>query len=213
MSLSLHDLKPVPFAFTIRTETITIVVPDTTSVEQWYKQALQLNPSTPFPYWAKVWPSAIALATFLVQNSVWVKNQHVLETGSGSGLPSFIAARWAASVCITDAVPEALEFLQLTKRHFPQKQITTGLLDWHTADTYPPADVLLLSDVNYDPRHFHAVRKLIDHYYNNGAAVILSSPHRLMAKPFIEELLAWSIHQEVFTIDATEISVFVLQKN
>lgn len=212
MSFCFKDLNPVRSSFNTGEESIFLLVPDAASLQQQYKQALQQDPSTPFPYWAKIWPAARALATFIAQNPAFVTNQNVVEMGCGLGLPSFTAARWAASVYATDVAPETQLFLQHTVQQQQWTHVSFGLLDWHTTIEYPTAGVLLLSDVNYDPHQFPAVRKLITHYINTGSTVILSSPHRLMAKPFIEELLPLCMHQENFTIETVEISIFVLKK-
>ena len=40
------------------------------------------------PYWAELWPSAIALSRFLFKNSSLIKDKNIIELGCGLGLTS-----------------------------------------------------------------------------------------------------------------------------
>jgi len=187
-----------------------ILVPDASLVEQQYQKAcLQPHPP-PFPYWAKIWPSARALSDFINSHSSYIEGKHVTEMGCGLGLPSLTATRWATSVYATDFLPEPLEFVKQSSSHQHLAHLTCGLFNWETATEYPPTDVLLLSDVNYDPGQFPALLSLIEQYLQAHTTIILATPQRLLAKPFVDQLLPRCIQQEEYVIDLVLISVFVL---
>src|SRR5204863_1521263 len=59
------------------------------------------------PYWAELWPSAVALAQEVARLDV--DGLGVLELGCGLGLPSVVAALAGAHVLATDWSPDAVE--------------------------------------------------------------------------------------------------------
>jgi predicted nicotinamide N-methyase len=60
------------------------------------------------PYWAELWPAALALAAALPDLS----ELRVCEVGCGLGVPSLVAAQRGAEVTATDWAPEAIELLR-----------------------------------------------------------------------------------------------------
>ena len=59
----------------------SLYLPDTLLVKKTYEQLSAIDEDTPFPFWAKIWPSSIALLHFLTENSGWIKEKRVLELG------------------------------------------------------------------------------------------------------------------------------------
>ncbi|MBC7650514.1 MAG: hypothetical protein H7101_02050, partial [Deinococcales bacterium] len=43
----------------------SLFVPNQQAIQQAYQQRYLLDAATPFPYWAKVWPSAVGLSYFI----------------------------------------------------------------------------------------------------------------------------------------------------
>ena len=78
------------------------------------------------------------------------------------------------------------------------------------------AEVLILSDVNYDPAQFDVLIHLIDKFIHQGCTIILSTPQRIMASPFIQKLEAYIIERYETLVDENdipkEISILVLSK-
>jgi predicted nicotinamide N-methyase len=76
--------------------------------------------------------------------------------------------------------------------------------------------VIILSDVNYDPTQFETLTKLIEKFIHQGSTVILSTPQRIMASPFVLALSEFIIADYVELVDENgvtkEISILVLSK-
>ena len=62
-----------------------IYIPLYEQVKEVYVSMLNLDPNTPFPFWAKLWPSSIALLDVLEAHPHLIQNKHVLELGAGIG--------------------------------------------------------------------------------------------------------------------------------
>lgn len=192
---------------------IELFVPDPKQVQLNYETK---KPKIDFPYWAQIWPAAIALAEFIIQNTHYVKGKKVLELAAGLGLPSIAAARFADIVYASDNQSEAVELMLRSIAYNGWKHVNAGVLDWKKLPANLEADTLLLSDVNYNPDDFDDLHTRIQQFLNNGATVLLSTPQRLMAKSFIAPLLPDCIFQEEKVVKMPEetvlATVFVLKK-
>jgi predicted nicotinamide N-methyase len=191
---------------------LSYYVPDLSLVQVSFNKCVHTN--KPVPYWAKVWPAAFGLCSFLVQQPYYIYGKNVLELAGGLGLPSLVAAEYAKHICFSDYNPEAVDIVKKSVDLNGFTNIDCEVLDWrHLPSTLKP-DVLLLSDVNYDPSDFDVLYDVIKSFLKNGSIVILSTPQRLMAKPFIGALNSWCRKQEevsvVYGQQEIKISVFVL---
>jgi predicted nicotinamide N-methyase len=166
------------------------------------------------PYWAKVWPAAIGLCYFLENNLGYVQNKKVLELAAGLGLPSIYAASFAQQVIASDIEPNAIPFIRESALHNKLLNLDVAIIDWNQAKNIEMPDVVLLSDVNYNPSSFIALLATIHRFLNVGCTIILSTPQRLMAKEFVTKLLPFCIQQEEIIVESSiAISVFLLNIN
>jgi len=175
---------------------LSVYVPDPAAIRDLYKQN-----NIDSPYWSQVWPAALGLCQFLEQNTGYIENKTVLELAAGLGLPSLLAAHYSRSVHCSDYFPEAVALQQHSIEHNQFSNMSCSVLDWNNIPDTVKAEVLLLSDVNYDPWTFDKVYETIHRFLNEGTLIILSTPQRLMAKPFIERLLPFCIRQEEVIIN------------
>lgn len=198
----------------VRDIAIKLFVPKEASVKRIYKEQKAANGITPFPYWAKVWPSALALSAFIQQHASYVMGKKVLELAAGLGLPSLLAASYARTVWCSDYLPEALEVIDHSIGLNHATNISTHLLDWHHLPDDLSPEVLLLSDINYDPEEFEVLYEVLTGFLQLGTVILLSTPQRLMAKVFIERLLPWCVQQEEMPVavdgETKLVSVLVL---
>lgn len=195
---------------------LSIYAPDYEQVKETYELLLKENPDEPFPYWAKLWPSSIAMYQFLQANTSWVKQKKVLEIGAGLGLPSLAIASIVKSIEVTDYAPEAVELLEKNIQHLQLSNIKAKQLDWNQFSGTIDTAVLLLSDVNYNPDEFDGLMCLIKKCIDSGTVVLLATPHRIMASPFVNALqqLVRQSHIELVNENgkSVEISILVLSK-
>jgi len=193
-----------------------IYIPAYEAVKAIYADLLEPDPATPFPYWAKVWPSAIALLDVLKANPHLIQNKHVLELGAGIGLPSLMMADITNSIQISDYNLDAVELLRKNIEHLELENAEALKLDWNTLPEAIHPEVLILSDVNYDPTQFETLTKLIEKFLHQGCTIILSTPQRIMASPFVLALSIFIIADYVELVDENgvtkEISILVLSK-
>lgn len=194
--------------------TIDLFVPNEQEVQDSYFQQKQAQ--VPFPHWAKLWPAALALGDFIHQHPAVVQDKDVLELAAGLGLPAFVAARYAKVVCCSDYMEEAVATMAKSAQHLQLPHVTCQALDWDHLPDDLTTDVLLLSDINYDPDQFARLYQVLLRFLQQGTVILLSTPQRLMAKPFIEKLLPFCRQQYEMTIDhlrqQTPVSLLLLQE-
>jgi predicted nicotinamide N-methyase len=194
--------------------TIDLFVPNAPEVQAHYFQQKQAHSNVPFPHWTKLWPAALAMADFIHQHPERVRDKNVLELAAGLGLPSLVAARYATTVCCSDYLEEAVATMTASVQHLQMANVTGRVLDWNHLPGGLTADVLLLSDINYDPGQFDQLYQVLQRFLQQGTEVLLTTPQRLMAKPFIERLLPFCRQQYEMDIyheqQHTAVSLLVL---
>ncbi len=199
----------------ISTEKV-IYIPDYEQVNDIYASLLKLDPTTRFPFWTKLWPSSIALLDVLKAHPHLIQNKHVLEIGAGIGLPSLMMAPITKSIQISDHDIEAVALLKKNIEYLQLQNAEALQLDWNNVPKNMNPDVVILSDVNYDPTQFDPLVALIDKFIKQGCTIILSTPQRIMASPFVQRLEAYIIERHEAMVDENgipkEISILVLSK-
>jgi len=190
---------------------LVVFVPDPEEVRRRYENVSESVDAFPFPFWSRIWPSAVALSLFIDQYPEYVKDKMVVEVGSGLSLPSFIASRYAHFVLATDFAEDAVEITKLNLEKLGIKNVKAEQLDWNKWPDDFIADTVLMSDVSYAPSEFEQLHKIIDRLLSGGSTIILSTPDRLMSKSFIDFVMPYIALRETMTIDETEILVIVLK--
>lgn len=165
-----------------------LYIPAPDLVKATYESLLARDPATPFPFWAQRWPSSKAMASFLTTETNWIEGKQVLEIGAGIGLPSFIIANLTKGMIISDHARDAVELLEKNIAHLKLQHVKAMCLDWNNFPDDIKADTLLLSDINYEPGQFGPLLALVQRFLAEGTIIILSTPQRLTANPFVTEL-------------------------
>jgi predicted nicotinamide N-methyase len=193
----------------LQQEEITIYLPETRAVQACLQE--QQN-----PYWARLWPAAVGMSNYLLQHPHWVRVPLVLELAAGVGLPSLIAARFAKQVICTDIEPNAIPVMQANVQLHQCTNVTCAEANWLQLPNNWQPQTILLSDVNYEPAAFTGLLQVLQQWLAAGTCMVLATPQRLMAKPFIEALLPFAIEQteeEVVLDEQTHfISILVLKQ-
>jgi predicted nicotinamide N-methyase len=194
----------------------SLYLPNEFLVKSTYDQLNKVAPNTPFPFWAKIWPSSIALSNFLHEHTHWVKDKTVLELGAGIGLPSFQIAKMVKAVIISDHNSDAVELIEKNIALLDLKNAKAVLLDWNKFQNDIKAEVILLSDVNYAPVEFDSLLQIIENYLSKGSTIIIATPQRIMGIPFIEKLQPYfkreTIYTETENMKEVAICIYVLYK-
>lgn len=198
-------------------ERVQLCVPDEKIVEEKYRRE-KLNGGDPlFPYWAKLWPASLALCEYMYANNTIIKDKVVLELAAGLGLPSMLASKFARKVICSDYVQEALDIMQQSAALNQAGNIECRLVNWHHYPDDLNPDVILLSDINYDPGEFEILNQLLISLLEKGTIIVLSTPQRIMGKPFIESLLPYCKEKSTGHIEtgssSEEIFIIQLEKN
>jgi predicted nicotinamide N-methyase len=145
------------------------------------------------PYWAELWPSALALARMVGVQAL--KGARTLELGCGLGLPSIAAALAGGRVLATDWSKEAIA---MTAANAERNDVALETLVCSWTAPAPlleraPWDLVIASDVLYEARNADALLKLLPRL---GRSVWLADPGRKPAERFLEAARAmWTIDE------------------
>lgn len=191
-----------------------LYIPEAGAIKSAYDLQLSNGSDAAFPYWAKIWPASIALAQFLEKRPSLYRGKAVVELAAGLGLPSLFAAKLAKTVSCSDYEPDAVAMIEKSILHNRFTHAQTAVLDWNTIREPLPGDILLLSDINYDPNEFSALQNVLTDFLGTNRPIILSTPQRLVAKSFIQSVAghiseSWDTVVEDSTGE-TPVSVFIL---
>lgn len=192
----------------------SIYIPDYEQVKLIYESLLKEDSNTPFPFWAKLWPASLALVKVLKQCPHLVKNKIVLELGAGIGLPSFIMSGHTQSIIVSDYNEDAVALLNKNIAKLQLQHIRALQLDWNDLPKTIQPEVVVLSDVNYDPTQFEKLNELIHTKIKDGCTIILATPQRITASPFVATIAQYIKERFEEVVDengiAKEISILVL---
>ncbi len=135
------------------------------------------------PYWAELWPSALALARAVGGRDV--SGLSVVELGCGLALPSIAAALAGARVLATDWSPEALAYAERNARA-NGAELETARVAWAQPDELVgrgPFDLVLAADVLYERRNTDQLLALLPRL---AGEVLLADPGRPALPAFVE---------------------------
>ncbi|XP_034567228.1 methyltransferase-like protein 23 isoform X2 [Notolabrus celidotus] len=114
-------------------------------------------------YGMYVWPCAVVLAQYLWTKRDELRGRTVLELGAGVGLPGVVAAKCGAKVILSDnaQTPLCLENCRRSCEANSLHDVQVLGLTWGEVSPdlvlLPQLDVILGSDVFYDPQDFEDV--------------------------------------------------------
>jgi predicted nicotinamide N-methyase len=105
------------------------------------------------PYWAELWDSALALATYVTERRKEFSGASVLDLGCGMGLSGTAAAAAGARVLFADLEPPALLFAQLNSLPYGRR-VRTRRLDWRQDRLGERFDLILGADILYERKQW-----------------------------------------------------------
>ena len=207
-------MTQIKYKFQVGSSEYYLFIPSLQDLQSSYEESKRKGNYKPFPYWGKVWPAAKALQNFLLEEGyTFIHKKQVMEIGCGLGLPSFIASLYSDSVLATDYHLDAIDQIEINLRHWPTKNIQTKLFNWQNDFVDNHIEVLLMSDVNYDPASHESLKRLIGQFLSNSNnTILLSTPDRIMGVNFIDNISGYIQSSMQYNIDDTNCFVYVLQK-
>jgi predicted nicotinamide N-methyase len=140
------------------------------------------------PYWAELWPSALALARHLSERDL--AGTSVIELGCGVGLPSVLALVRGASVLATDYYEAALAFTAYNARANVDLEPEVSVLDWRESDIEGVGvfDLVLAADVLYEAKNAAALADLVPKLLAPGGEAIMADPRRDESPIFLDAM-------------------------
>jgi predicted nicotinamide N-methyase len=141
----------------------------------------------PVPYWARPWPSGLALAAAVAADPPRA-GARVLELGCGLGAPSIVAARAGARVLATDGAADAVAFAAHSLA-LNEVDAEVAHADWTAHGdalvARGPFDVVLAADVLYTRGSVEAALRLWPRLVAPGGVLLLADPERAGAREML----------------------------
>ncbi len=155
------------------------------------------------PYFADLWPSALALANHLVSCYPDLRGKSLLELGCGTGLPSIAAARRGASVTATDFHPQNQPYFEANARRNGVAQILYKTMDWCQPPEGMTYDLVIGSDLLYEARQIDSLSTGIVQRLAPGGTAILADPGRKHIQQAADTLEKMGLHVRLDIQDET----------
>ena len=204
-----HFPEPAMEKIELEFKGITILAEQVVDLETVWQKLLDLGEDHPWvkderiPYWAEVWPSAIALSKHLISKKTFLQGKSVLEIGCGLAIPGIVAAKLGAKVVISDYQQDALDLAKHNWMLNHSQEPDCLQLDWRDPHPEMAADILLASDVAYEKRSFEPLIAAFSTLVKPGGTIFISEPGRDFAREFLEKLSAQEYEKKETIIPVT----------
>jgi predicted nicotinamide N-methyase len=141
------------------------------------------------PLFGSLWPAAEGLAAYLLQKSLPLRGQRVLEIGCGLGLPSLLCARLGAQVETMDHHPGVASLLARNCQRNQLKSLTFHLTSFQNSKarlgTY---DLIIGSDILYEPDLYPQLEDFILRHTAAHCQIMIADPGRYGVSRFGKSL-------------------------
>ncbi|XP_044309542.1 methyltransferase-like protein 23 isoform X1 [Varanus komodoensis] len=161
-----------------------------------------LNPH----YGMYVWPCAVVLAQYVWFHRRLVRGKRILEIGAGVSLPGIVAAKCGAETILSDNAefPQCLDNCQRSCQMNNLSGVHVMGLTWgHVSPTLlalPPVDIVLASDVFFEPADFEDILSTL-HY------LMEKNPHTQVWTTYQVRSADWSIEALLYKWELESIFV------
>lgn len=149
------------------------------------------------PYWAELWPSAVALSEYILTHQDDFNQKQILELGTGLGLCGIAATKAGADVLFSDYEQQALAMTTVNfKRNF-NRIPAVSLMDWRDIPEDRSFDVIIAADILYEHRWLEPVRHLLNKMVKPKGLALIAEPGRTVAATFFERLAGDGWREEI----------------
>ncbi len=164
------------------------------------------------PYFAEMWPSAIALAKYIEKKPQLVQNKKIIELGCGLGLPSIVAAKLGATTCLaTDFHPACIPYCHANITRNNVNQVRCLTLDWRYPRINQTFDVIIGSDLLYEEPQTDALMHCMAKIQKGSTRLILADPLRKHIQTAVEKLE--QAHWQIELDDMDDILILTATQN
>lgn len=141
-------------------------------------------PSSTWSLFGNVWPSGLILADLMQHHDL--AGLRILEMGCGLGMASLVMQRRGADVTASDYHPIAEDFMQQNAALNHLLPLNFSVSDWANVDDAALGmfDLMIGSDILYEPNHAVLLSKFIDRHAQNPVTVIIIDPDRRQQREF-----------------------------
>jgi predicted nicotinamide N-methyase len=155
-------------------------------------EALGISPAS-WPMFGVIWPSSRILAEYVA--TLEHAEKRILEIGCGLGLSSLVLHQQGADVQASDIHPLAEEFLDRNTKLNDLPALPFTRCDWsHTDVDLGEFDVILASDLLYEPDQPITLAAFMARHAAPGARLIVADPGRGNLSRFDKELSRHGFH-------------------
>ncbi|MDW7773353.1 MAG: methyltransferase domain-containing protein [Desulfobulbaceae bacterium] len=139
-----------------------------------------------FPFWVKLWESAIVLAQFLAGQQ-YDKGTTMLELGAGLGAPGLAAAAAGCSVTLTDYEELILDFEKVSAAASGLDNVEFALLDWKNPPEMKQYDIIIGAEILFREEFFEPLLNVMRKALKpDGVIYLAHDVKRQSLKPFLQ---------------------------
>jgi predicted nicotinamide N-methyase len=142
----------------------------------------------PVPFWARLWPSGLALAADVDARPPAHGGTRALELGCGLAAPSIVAARAGANVLASDGASDAVVFAAHSLA-LNETVAEVAHADWaeegEALVERGPYDLVLAADVLYTPRNAESLVRLLPRLLAPWGEARIADPGRANGRVFL----------------------------
>jgi predicted nicotinamide N-methyase len=143
------------------------------------------------PYAGVLWPTSLAVARVVAGCAA--PGERVLDLGAGTGLAALTAASVGARALALDHDAAALRLIALAAER-QGLAVDVHHFDLHAADPLPPADLVVLADLLYDPALARSAARRVAEAVGRGSRVLVGDPGRLGRAEFLRTLAGYALY-------------------
>jgi len=194
---------------TIRVNNVDYLIRSLKDRQQFYDrgkcaEALGISSSN-WPLFGVIWPASKILAATV--SLLELDGKRVLEIGSGIALSSIVLHKMGVDITASDYHPLAKEFLDknVQGNYLSPIKFQTG--NWETENPLlGEFDLIIGSDILYEPAHSELVSQFIDRHSSVAAEVIIVDPNRGNYANFTKKMIAFGYQHdcELFNLDDSD---------
>lgn len=142
-----------------------------------------------FPFWIKLWDSAMILA-YVLHSLPDSRGKKLLEVGAGLGAPGLAAAVNGFDVVLTDYEDIILDFQRVSAAASGLKNVECTMLDWLNPPELEPFDVLAGAEILFRDEFFKPLINVFNTYLKPDGVIYLAHDARRQSLPRFLDLAA-----------------------